>query len=154
MDDAIHSNGDVSITGGAFTIRTGDDGIHGDGEVTIQGGDFTIPYCYEGIEGLSVTIDDGSFTITSTDDGINAAGGTDGSGFGGARAGQDQFSSSSSSFITINGGTVTTNDGSENNPGQMGGGMTGMTGRGATDSPAGTEGQTAPGGAGQGRGGH
>lgn len=154
VDDAIHSNGDVSITGGAFTIRTGDDGIHGDGEVTIQGGDFTIPYCYEGIEGLSVTIDDGSFTITSTDDGINAAGGTDGSGFGGARAGQDQFSSSSSSFITINGGTVTTNDGSENNPGQMGGGMTGMTGRGATDSPAGTEGQTAPGGAGQGRGGH
>lgn len=104
------------------------------------------------------------------DDGINSSGGADSSGFGGARPGQEQFASSSDSFITISGGDfvivstgdcidsngaltidggtlnltcngngntfidcdgtytnsggdVATNDGSENNPGQTGGGM-------------------------------
>lgn len=175
VDDSIHSNSDVIIAGGEFELRTGDDAIHSDTAATIQNGDFTIAYCYEGIEGLSVTIDDGTFDITSVDDGINAAGGTDSSGFGGARPGQEQFASSSDSFITINGGNfvivstgdcidsngaltinggtldltcngsgntaldcegsytnnggdVTTNDGSENNPGQMGGGMGGPGG--------------------------
>lgn len=176
-DDAVHSNSDVLITGGVFELRTGDDAIHADSAVTIQDGDFTIAYCYEGIEGLSVTIDDGTFNITSVDDGINAAGGTDSSGFGGARPGQEQFASFSDSFIIINGGdfvivstgdcidsngaltinggnlnltcngsgntaidcdgsytnnggNVTTNDGSESNPGQMGGGMSGQGGMG------------------------
>lgn len=176
-DDSIHSNSDILITSGKFELKSGDDGIHSDAAVTIQHGDFTIAYCYEGIEGLSVTIDDGTFDITSVDDGINAGGGTDSSGFGGARPGQEQFGSSSDSFITINGGNfvivskgdcidsngaltinggtldltcngsgntavdcdstytnnggdVTTNDGSENNPGQMGGAMGGHGGMG------------------------
>lgn len=167
-DDSIHSNSDILITSGQFELRTGDDAIHSDTVVTIQTGDFTIAYCYEGIEGQSVTIDDGIFDITSVDDGINAGGGTDSSGFGGARPGQEQFTSSSDSFITINegdfvivstgdcidsngeltinsgtldltcngsgntaidcngtytnnGGDVTTNDGSENNLGKVGG---------------------------------
>lgn len=170
VDDSIHSNSDILITGGEFELKTGDDAIHADAAVTIENGDFAIAYCYEGIEGQSVTIDDGTFDITSVDDGINSAGGTDSSGFGGGRPGQEQFASSSDSFITINGGDfvivstgdcidsngaltinggtlnltcngngntaidcdgtysknggdVTTNDGSESNPGQMGGGM-------------------------------
>lgn len=168
VDDSIHAGGDITISGGQFELRSGDDAMHSDAAVAIQSGTFTISYCYEGIEGLSVTIDDGTFDITSVDDGINSAGGTDSSGFGGARPGQEQFSDSSDSFITINGGDfvivstgdcvdsngsltinggtlnltcngsgntaidcdgtysnnggdVTTNDGSENNPGQMGG---------------------------------
>jgi hypothetical protein len=174
VDDSIHSNSDILITSGEFELKTGDDAIHSDTAVTIQNGDFTIAYCYEGIEGLSVTIDDGTYDITSVDDGINAGGGTDSSGFGGGRPGQEQFASSPDSFITINGGNfvivstgdcvdsngtltinsgtldltcngsgntaldcegtftnngnVTTNDGSENNPGQMGGGMGGQGG--------------------------
>lgn len=175
VDDSIHSNSDILISGGEFELRTGDDAIHADTAVTIQNGDFMFAYCYEGIEGLSVTIEDGTFDITSVDDGINAAGGTDSSGFGGRRPGQEQFTTSSSdSYITINGGEfvivstgdcidsngaltinggtldltcngsgntaldcegtytnngdVTTNDGSENNPGQMGGGMGGQGG--------------------------
>lgn len=167
-DDSIHSNGDILITGSQFELKTGDDGIHSDKAVTIQDGVFTIAYCYEGIEGQSITIDSGTFDITSTDDGINAGGGTDSSGAGGPRQGQDQFASSSDSSITINGGDfvivstgdcidsngtltvnggkldltcngngntaldcdgaytnnggdVTTNDGSETNPGQMSG---------------------------------
>lgn len=175
-DDSIHGGGDILVTGGTFELQSGDDAMHSDGAVTIQDGDFTISYCYEGIEGQSVTIDDGTFDIDSVDDGINAAGGADSSGFGGGRPGQDQFSASSDSFITINGGEVvivssgdcldsngaltinggtldltcngngntaldcegtytnnggevTTNDGSEENPGQMGD-MSGMGGMG------------------------
>lgn len=175
VDDSIHAGGDIIISGGQFEMRSGDDIIHSDAAVTIENGDFTLAYCYEGIEGSSITIDDGTFYITSVDDGINAAGGTDSSGFGGGRPGQDRFSGSSDSFITINGGEfvivstgdcidsngaltinggilnltcngrgntaldcdgtyannggdVTTNDGSENNPGQMGGGMGGQWG--------------------------
>lgn len=167
-DDSIHAGGDILITGGKFELRSGDDAVHSDGAVVIRNGSFTIDYCYEGIEGMSVTIDEGSFDIRSVDDGINAAGGTDSSGFAGGRPGGEQFSASSDSYImingggfvivsdgdcidsngdlTINGGTldltcngngntaldcdgtytcnagdVATNDGSESNPGQMGG---------------------------------
>ncbi len=105
VDDSIHAGGNILITGGTFSLSSGDDAIHSDNAVDIQSGSFTIAYCYEGIEGLSITIDDGSFELTSTDDGLNAAGGADGSGFGGGRPGQDLFSSDQDSFITINGGT-------------------------------------------------
>lgn len=104
-DDGVHAGGDLVIAAGDFTLSSGDDAIHSDSAVTIQGGTFTIPYCYEGIEGLSVTIDDGTFDITSYDDGLNAAGGADSSGFGGMR--QEQFSSGSDNFILINAGTFT-----------------------------------------------
>ena len=177
VDDSLHAGGDIRIAGGAFDLKSGDDAIHSDAAVVISGGTFDISYCYEGIEGLSVTVDDGDFTITSEDDGLNAAGGADSSGFGGGRPGQDRFSADSDSFITINGGTfvivsrgdcidsngaltinggvldltcngngntaldcdgtytnaggdVTTNDGSEANPGQMGGGMGRQDGQG------------------------
>lgn len=173
VDDSIHSGSDILISGGTFELRSGDDAVHSDAAVTVQNGTMTIAYCYEGIEGLTITIDGGTFDIDSVDDGLNAAGGTDSSGFGGGRPGQDQFSNSSDSSITINGGElvivstgdcidsngaltinggtidltcngngntaldcdgtyannggdITTNDGSENNPGQMGGNMGGQ----------------------------
>lgn len=167
-DDGLHAGGDLQITAGEFHLSSGDDAIHSDSAVQIEGGTFDIPYCYEGIEGLSITVDDGTFTITSYDDGLNAAGGADSSDFGGGGH-QEPFAASSDSFLTINGGTftivsdgdcvdsngdltinggvlnltcngsgntaldcdgsyannggeVTTNDGSESNPGGMGGG--------------------------------
>ena len=106
VDDSIHSNSDVLIADGEFELSTGDDAIHSDGAVNIQNGSFLIAYCYEGIEGLSITIDDGTFDITSQDDGLNAAGGTDSSGFGGRAPEQEQFSDGTDVFITINGGNV------------------------------------------------
>ena len=165
-DDCIHSSGALTVISGGFTISSGDDAIHADDAVSIENGTFSIPYCYEGIEGLSITIDGGSFHITSHDDGFNAAGGADSSGFGGR---DEPFASSEDTFIVINGGeitvtsngdcldsngnlsinggtldlscngngntaldcsgiyantggTVQTNDGSESNPGSMGGG--------------------------------
>lgn len=88
-----------------FTLSSGDDAVHCDDALVIQGGTFTIPYCYEGIEGLSITVEGGTFDITSNDDGLNAAGGADGSGFGGRQ--QDTFASNTDTFITINGGILT-----------------------------------------------
>lgn len=105
VDDSLHAGGDLLIAAGEFTISSGDDAIHSDSNVTIQGGNFSIPYCYEGIEGLALTFDGGTFNIVSFDDGLNAAGGADGSGFGGGRG--DQFAASSDSYIIINGGTFT-----------------------------------------------
>lgn len=175
-DDCLHAGGAMAIAAGEFSLSSGDDAVHCDDALTIQSGTFTIPYCYEGIEGLSITIEGGTFDITSHDDGLNAAGGADSSGFGGfGGRPQDTFASDSDSFIIINGGTftivssgdcidsngaltinggtldltcngsgnttldcdgtytnnggdVTTNDGSESNPGGMtgGGGMGGQ----------------------------
>lgn len=100
-DDAIHAGGDVTIDGGDFRIRTADDGIHSDTKVIIQGGSFSIPYCYEGIEGESITVNGGTISITSTDDGFNAAGGADNSGYWGG------FGGDANAFIEINGGDIT-----------------------------------------------
>lgn len=195
-DDCLHAGGAMTLAAGEFTLSSGDDTVHCDDALTIQSGTFTIPYCYEGIEGLSITIEDGTFDITSNDDGLNAAGGADSSGFGGfGGRQQDTFASTSDSFITINGGTftivssgdcidsngaltinggtldltcnsngntaldcdgtysnnggdVTTNDGSEENPGQMGsgkgGGQSGGERQNGTNGGGRPDGQAAP----------
>ena len=103
-DDCLHSGGALAVTGGTFTLSSGDDAIHSDDAVTIRAGEFSIPYCYEGVEGLSVTVEGGAFDVTAHDDGFNAAGGADSSGFGGR---DEAFAASEDSFITVNGGTIT-----------------------------------------------
>lgn len=111
-DDTIHSNGNIEINGGDIVLNSGDDGIHADSSLVINGGDIVITKSYEGIERNSVTINDGKVSVVASDDGINAAGGVDGSSIGG-RPGQNSFSSSSNSFITINGGTLYINAGGD-----------------------------------------
>lgn len=103
-DDAIHSNGNVLISGGTYTIATADDGIHADENTTISDGIIDIRTSYEGIEGASVDISGGTIDIVASDDGINAAGGVDQSGAGPFR---DNFSDSSSNYINISGGIIT-----------------------------------------------
>ena len=75
LDDAMHSNGDMEVTGGTFLLSSGDDAVHADGAVTIGGGTIEIPICYEGIEGKSILIQGGEISLTSADDGMNAASG-------------------------------------------------------------------------------
>lgn len=104
IDDCLHSGGALAVTGGTFTLSSGDDAIHSDDAVTIRAGEFSIPYCYEGVEGLSVTVEGAAFDVTAHDDGFNAAGGADSSGFGGR---DEPFAASEDSFITVNGGTIT-----------------------------------------------
>jgi predicted small secreted protein len=104
VDDCLHSGGALAVTGGTFTLSSGDDAIHSDDAVTIRAGEFSIPYCYEGVEGLSVTVEGAAFDVIAHDDGFNAAGGADSSGFGGR---DEPFAASEDSFITVNGGTIT-----------------------------------------------
>lgn len=79
-DDGVHSNGDVTISGGILTIATNNsitaaygDGIHADDTTHIIDGTVTITSCYEGIEGGNITVDDGDINITSANDAIDAA---------------------------------------------------------------------------------
>ena len=84
-DDAVHSNGNVTITDGSYTIQTGDDGIHSDETLTLAPDTMEISQCYEGLEGKVISITDGNISIVSDDDGINATDGTTSmpGGFGG-----------------------------------------------------------------------
>ena len=82
-DDAVHSDDNATVTGGTFTIQTGDDGMHADTSLTIgtEGGltrdpDITINKSYEGLEGGTVYIYSGRSYVVASDDGVNAAGGS------------------------------------------------------------------------------
>ena len=101
-DDAFHTNSTLEIRDGNMEIATGDDGMHADDALVISDGDINITESYEGIEGLTITIDGRNISIVSSDDGLNAAGGADSSGFGGM--GTDMFASNDDIWIEINGG--------------------------------------------------
>lgn len=107
-DDSIHSNNNVTIEGGSFNITSGDDGIHGDSTIFAKGGKINITKSYEGIESSIITISDGEIYVTASDDGLNAGGGADGSSVNG-RPGQNNFNSSSSNKLNINGGYIVIN---------------------------------------------
>ncbi len=90
-DDSIHSNTNITISGGSFQLSSGDDGIHADESLTVTQGVISVDKCYEGLEALDVLVSGGDIKLYATDDGINAAGGTDSSGFGGNFGGGDNF---------------------------------------------------------------
>lgn len=52
----LSANDGVCIGAGTYQLNTGDDAIHADNALTIQDGDISIPQCYEGLEGLTVTV--------------------------------------------------------------------------------------------------
>lgn len=107
-DDAIHGNLNVVITSGNFLISTGDDGVHADEALTVSGGSLIVTASYEGLEGLTISVEGGEHALVCSDDGLNAAGGTDQSGMGGFRPGADKFGGdgSADSLITISGGEL------------------------------------------------
>ncbi len=79
-DDAIHSNGSFTMTGGKVVASSSDDGIHAEATLTISGGEVDITNSYEGIEGLNIYVNGTTFVkVKASDDGFNAAGGADGS---------------------------------------------------------------------------
>ncbi len=108
-DDALHGV-QVTVSGGSFTICSGDDALHADETAAVSGGTLEISRCYEGIEGTDVVISGGDIRITASDDGVNAAGGADGSGFGGwDRMGGHTVSGN----LTVTGGSLTVNAGGD-----------------------------------------
>ncbi len=77
-DDALHSNGEMQITGGTISLKSGDDAMHADNLMQISGDSTSIDIdkCYEGIEAAKIEIADGTIEIETYEDGINAADGT------------------------------------------------------------------------------
>lgn len=104
-DDSIHSNGDLKIENASIDMISGDDGIHADDTMEILSGKINIRGSYEGIEASKIIIEDGDIDVVASDDGINVAGGNDSSSMMG-RPGQNTFSGSSDTNLTINGGSI------------------------------------------------
>lgn len=75
-DDAIHSDGDLILSGGTLSLTAGDDALHCEKLLTVTGGEVTVHNCYEGVEGAKVEISGGKLNVTAVDDGINGADGT------------------------------------------------------------------------------
>lgn len=107
-DDAVHSNGSITVAGGTFEIASGDDAFHAEETLTVTAGTIYITESYEGLEGLYINITGGDITLTASDDGLNAAGGADASGTTGGRDGMfgGQAAASANGAITISGGTI------------------------------------------------
>lgn len=89
VDDSLHSDGDVTVSGGTFTIDAGDDGMHAGGTLTYEDGATTVKGCYEGVEGTVIVVNGGTLDLTADDDGFNAA------------------SDTTDPNLTINGGEIT-----------------------------------------------
>ena len=103
--DGIDATGNVTVSGGTLRLSGGDDGVHADAALTVSGGSVTISRSYEGLEAVDIVISGGTIDVTASDDGLNAAGGNDGSGWGGAWGRGDPFSAQDVS-ITISGGEL------------------------------------------------
>jgi len=106
-DDAIHSNGTITINGGNFELSSNDDGIHSDYDLVINDGTINILKSYEGIESYkgNMAINEGTIRLKSSDDGLNLSAGGDvmggpGGGWGGTSSASGNY------FLYINGGRI------------------------------------------------
>lgn len=112
-DDAVHCNGDTTISGGVLTLATGDDGVHSDNQLTIGGqASVTVTESYEGLEAYHICIHGGEIRVTASDDGLNAAG--------------DNHASANAGNVTTNLENTNQNVGFRNSP--PGGGFGGFGG--------------------------
>ncbi|MGN1089565.1 MAG: carbohydrate-binding domain-containing protein [Huintestinicola sp.] len=104
-DDAFHSNGNILISGGEFLISSGDDGIHADADLSVSGGKGEIIRSYEGLEGTAVVFSGGDWSVTASDDGVNSAGGSDST----SGRQQDMFAVNENNVIKVTGGKLFVN---------------------------------------------
>lgn len=111
--DGIDAEETLQIDGGSMTIAAGDDGVHSDRDFIITDGTIDVTKSYEGLEGMTVTIEDGDISVVSSDDGLNAAGDP-------ADASSDNSDSNESNSDMLNPGEENANpstedDGSDSN---------------------------------------
>ncbi len=107
--DGIDASSTITVLGGSIRLSVGDDGMHADAELDVSGGSIDVAASYEGLESAVIAISGGAISVVSSDDGLNAAGGSDGSGWGA----QDSFSAQSGVSLTISGGSLVVNAGGD-----------------------------------------
>lgn len=95
-EDAIHSNGDITINSGSYIISAADDGIHATNNIVINSGDISITKSEEGIEGKFITYNSGNISIVANDDANNSTAG-------------HRTEANDGSYTYINGGTLILN---------------------------------------------
>lgn len=108
-DDALHSDGSLSVVGGELLLSSANDGIFAGSALSISGGNITVTESLEGIEGMSAAISGGNINVTSSDDGINSSAG-DIAVSGGTitvKAGGDGIDSNGD--LAVSGGTLVVN---------------------------------------------
>ena len=118
-DGKIESNCDtLLVSDSTVTIKSAGTyiiiGSLSDGQITVDAGDTDkvrlvlngVEITNDSIEGLTIDINGGNISVISSDDGLNAAGGNDGSGFGG---GMQAMEPSSDAYIKISGGSLNIN---------------------------------------------
>jgi hypothetical protein len=111
LDDALHCGGVLTVEEGTdLTIATGDDGIHADDTLSISGGTINITKSYEGLEAVFIEISGGETSLVASDDGLNAAGGssadTDFGFMGFGDEGTAETLEEASYYIYMTGGTL------------------------------------------------
>lgn len=104
--DGIDAEETLQIDGGSMIIAAGDDGVHSDRDLIITDGTIDVTKSYEGLEGMTVTIEDGDISVVSSDDGLNAAGNP-------ADASSDNSDSNESNSDMLNPGEGNTNPSTE-----------------------------------------
>lgn len=72
-DDGVQATTTIAIQDGSLTITAVDDGIHADWNLNIDGGVIDILGSEEGLEAGFITINDGTIHVVSSDDGINVS---------------------------------------------------------------------------------
>ncbi len=168
-DDALHSDADVTIKDGEFDILYCYEGIEGQ-NITVEAGDFDISAYDDGFNAAggadssvfgggfpgdrfggasdsSITFNGGNVVIVSDGDCIDSNGSLtiNGGKFDLTCNGNGNTALDCDGTYTDNGGDITTNDGSESNPGQMGGGgHGGMGGNGGFGGMGGHGGMRVP----------
>ncbi|MBK8025857.1 MAG: carbohydrate-binding domain-containing protein [Chloroflexi bacterium] len=104
------------MNAGTISVATGDDGVHADASITINGGDLEITRSYEGIESAIIILNGGNAHVVASDDGVNVSDGSGGGMMGGPGRGGRQGQggvTSTSLYLTINGGTLTVDAGGD-----------------------------------------
>ena len=75
--------------------------------MVIDGGTIDITNCYEGLEGLTVTVNDGTITLNASDDGVNATEGKNSSSTDAQQGAGGMDEVQENAAIIINGGSLT-----------------------------------------------
>lgn len=85
-------------------LASGDGAVRAESGVRISGGDIDVTTSYEGVEGVSISVDDDTVHITSADDGINGVSGTADAAT--VTGGRGPGGESGDSRLLINGGYI------------------------------------------------